>query len=116
MSNKQINILYVFGSGRSDRIKDNEIQTEEFFYGYFHIKKEYKNTDFIEMKNEVKPERFSQSILLFFDKVFRKLTNLPFYMNLICTKENYKKISKADKIIATNDRLGLSIFANGFIY
>ena len=109
MSNKQINILYVFGSGRSDRIKDNEIQTEEFFYGYFHIKKEYKNTDFIEMKNEVKPERFSQSILLFFDKVFRKLTNLPFYMNLICTKENYKKIAKADKIIATNDRLGLSI-------
>jgi len=109
MSNKQINILYVFGSGRSDRIKDSEIQTEEFFYGYFHFKNKYENTDFIEMKNEVKPEKISQSVLLFIDKVFRKLTNLPFYMNLICTKTNYKKISKADKIIATNDRLGLSI-------
>ncbi len=103
------NILYIFGSGRSKRIKEKSIDSEEFFYGYFYLKKTHKNLDYIEMKKEEKPSKISKKFLLFIDKVLRKLSNLPFYTNLICSFENYKKIKNADTIVSTNDRLAISI-------
>ncbi len=49
-----------------------------------------------------------QNFIYFFDKVLRKLTNLPFYIHLILNKINFIQIKKADLIIATNDRLAIS--------
>ena len=106
ISNK---ILYVFGSGRSNRIKVENIKSTEFFYSYFYLKNKYPLTNLIEMKEEKPQQELSFKFLLIIDKILRKLTNLPFYFNLIITKNNFVEIFKANKIIATNDRLGLSI-------
>lgn len=106
ISNK---ILYIFGSGRSNRIKVENIKSTEFFYSYFYLKNKYPLTNLIEMKEEKPQQELSYKFLLIIDKILRKLTNLPFYFNLITTKNNFVEIFKANKIIATNDRLGLSI-------
>lgn len=106
ISNK---ILYVFGSGRKNRIEVENIKSTEFFYSYFYLKNKYPQTSLIEMKEEKPQQELSYKFLLVIDKILRKLTNLPFYFNLITTKSNFVKIFKANKIIATNDRLGLSI-------
>jgi len=103
------NILYVFGSGRLKRINSKEIDSEEFFYGFFYLLKKYKNVDAIEMNKEVKLTKIIPKIFLFFDKSLRKISTLPFYMSLICNSSNFKKIKKSDILIVTNDRLGLSI-------
>lgn len=103
-------ILYVFGSGRKDRIQLEDISSTEFFYGYFYFKDKYENIDLIEMKNEDSPVQISHRFLLIVDKILRKLSNLPFFLNLISTISNFKKIYNSNIIIATNDRLGLSIW------
>lgn len=106
--NKSSKILYIFGSGRLERIKSKDIKTYEFFYGYFHLKNQF-SIDIVEMLEEKPPTKLTQKILLFVDKVLRKFTNLPFYFNLIISWTNLKKIWKADTIISTNDRLALSV-------
>lgn len=103
------NILYVFGSGRLKRINNRDIDSEEFFYGYFYFLKKYKNVNVIEMKREGKLTKIIPNIFLFFDKVLRKISTLPFYMSLICNRTNFKEIKKSDILIVTNDRLALSI-------
>lgn len=107
ISNK---ILYVFGSGRKDRIKIQDFSSTEFFYGYFYFKDKYENIDLIEMKKEELPVQISHKFLLVVDKILRKLSNLPFFFNLINTTSNFKKIYNSNIVIATNDRLGLSIW------
>ena len=74
ISNK---ILYVFGSGRKDRIKIQDFSSTEFFYGYFYFKDKYENIDLIEMKKEELPVQISHKFLLVVDKILRKLSNLP---------------------------------------
>lgn len=103
------NILYVFGSGRLKRIKSRDIDSEEFFYGYFYFLKKYKNVNLIEMKKEEKLTKIIPNIFLFFDKVLRKISTLPFYMSLICNRPNFKEIKRSDILVVTNDRLALSI-------
>ena len=39
----------------------------------------------------------------------RKISNLPFYFTEILSVQNYKKLTKTEKLIITNDRLALSI-------
>ena len=60
ISNK---ILYVFGSGRKDRIKIQDFSSTEFFYGYFYFKDKYENIDLIEMKKEDLPVHISHKFL-----------------------------------------------------
>ena len=61
------------------------------------------------MKKEEKPREISKKILLFIDKVLRKISFLPFYTYLISSFKNLKKIKSSDVIVSTNDRLALSI-------
>lgn len=103
------NILYVFGSGRLKRIISRNLDSEEFFYGYFYFLKKYKNVNLIEMKKEEKLTKIIPNIFLFFDKVLRKISTLPFYMSLICNRPNFKEIKRSDILVVTNDRLALSI-------
>ena len=106
---KKQNILYIFGSGRKERIAQSNINSKEFFYGYFSFEKEFGKIDIVEM---LPSDTFLKGISKFteiIDKVLRKLSNLPFFFHLIFSFENFKKIFKSTHIVSTNDRLGLSI-------
>lgn len=101
-------ILYIFGSGRKEKIRTNKYASSEFFYGYFHMKQKYNNVDSIEMLPNETSLKLGQKILNFLDKVLRKMTNLPFFSHLLLSKDNYSKIKNSEIIISTNDRLALS--------
>ena len=64
VSNK---ILYIFGSGRSNRIKVENIKSTEFFYSYFYLKNKYPLTNLIEMKEEKPQQELSYKFLLIID-------------------------------------------------
>ena len=101
-------ILYIFGSGRKDKILSKNLDSSEFFYGYFHMKSKFNEVDSIEMLPNGAKLKTNQKLLEFLDKVLRKITNLPFYIHLILSKRNYHKIKNSELIIATNDRLAIS--------
>ena len=106
---KKQNILYIFGSGRKERIAQSNINSKEFFYGYFTFEEEFGEIDIVEM---LPSDTFVKGLRKFteiIDKVLRKLSNLPFFFHLIFSFENFKKIFKSTHIVSTNDRLGLSI-------
>jgi glycosyltransferase involved in cell wall biosynthesis len=102
------NILYIFGSGRKEKIRTNNYDSSEFFYGYFYMQSKFKNIDSIEMLPNNTEIKRGQKILNFIDKVIRKLTNLPFFTHLMVSKNNFAKIKKSEIIISTNDRLAIS--------
>ena len=80
---KKQNILYIFGSGRKERIAQSNLNSKEFFYGYFSFEEEFGEIDIVEMLPSdtfVKGLRKFTEIL---DKVLRKLSNLPFFFHLI---------------------------------
>ena len=106
--NSYSKILYIFGSGRKGKILSKNLDSSEFFYGYFHMKSKFNNIDSIEMLPNGAKLETNQKILEFLDKVLRKLTNLPFYIHLILSKKNYQKIKNSELIISTNDRLAIS--------
>ena len=103
------NILYIFGSGRKEKIRTKNYDSSEFFYGYFYLQKKLLNVDSIEMLDNNAKLKKNQQIINFVDKVLRKLTNLPFFSHLILSKSNFSKIKKSEIIISTNDRLAISI-------
>tara|TARA_X000001036_G_scaffold344267_1_gene323906 strand:+ start:2018 stop:3151 length:1134 start_codon:yes stop_codon:yes gene_type:complete len=106
---KKQKILYVFGSGRKERIAQSNINSKEFFYGYFSFEEEFGKIDIVEMlSSDTLITGFSKFTEIL-DKVLRKLSNLPFFFHLIFSFENLKKIFKSTHIVSTNDRLGLSI-------
>ena len=100
-------ITYVFGNGRTQKIESSKNIASEFFYGYFQFLDENMNINIIE--NNIDKSKFFQKVFLFIDKILRKLTNLPFYLNEICSLKNYKKLNSTEVLIITNDRLALSI-------
>ena len=101
MNNKKI--VYLFGEGRINRLNNITSGSDEFFYGFNEVKKNYNNTLIVEMNS-----KYRKPILKFTDKVLRKLSHLPFYSAHIVTFKNMRKILKANTIIATNDRIALS--------
>lgn len=105
---KSSDITYVFGTGRLDKL-ENKNFTGEFFYGYKYFSSKNLNIQIIELNESNKKNKFSSKILFFFDRVFNKLSKLPFYMNEIITFENIKKLSKSKNIVFTNDRIGISL-------
>ena len=108
-------LLYAFGSGRLERINQKNLDSKEFFYGFFHFLNELKKVEIIEMlPNDTELKKF-QKFTYLVDKILRKLSNLPFFFHLIISSANYKKIEISDNILATNDRVGLSILPMVFI-
>ena len=106
---KNSKITYVFGSGRLNRLSNKTFEAREFFYSYFYFLEKYKNIEIIEMLPE-KPKVYGiKKILRFIDKVLRKISNLPFYTTEICSFKNLKVLLKTEKLIITNDRLGISL-------
>ena len=60
------------------------------------------------MEEEIFTPRGSRKIYKFLDKVLRKLSNLPFFMTEIVTRNNFNIIKKSNSVFFTNDRLAIS--------
>lgn len=103
MKNKKV--LYVFGPGRLDKIKNHKFEAEEFFYSYFYIKK-YFEVEIIEASKNL-DSKYS-NLFRFYDRLITKLTSFPSYLVEIINKNNVLKYQKADSVIFTNDALYLS--------
>lgn len=100
-------ILYIFGSGRINRL-NSETSNFEFFYGYNFFQKKYPDLlQAIEMLPN--SEIGNRRLLSIFDRVLNKFLKLPFYSQLILTYKNYKIAKNSDIILCTNDRIALSI-------
>jgi glycosyltransferase involved in cell wall biosynthesis len=108
VNSKNPSILYIFGFGRSKLINSEKVYPNDFFYGYFDVKNKYTKTSFIEFESEIK-NNFFNKILSIISKILRKLTKLSFFFENICSYKNFKILMHADKVVLTNDRIGLSI-------
>ena len=104
---KKKSITYIFGNGRTEKIKSSDNFASEFFYGYIELLNENEEIEIIE--NNLDKSKFFSKLFLIVDKILRKLTNLPFYFNEICSFRNLKKTFQSDVLIITNDRLALSM-------
>ena len=105
MVNPDLTTTFVFGFGRKEKLTSNDFQAKEFFYGYEYFTKK-NNTLIIEMEHfEHKGNKF----LSFFDRVIRKLTELPIYTKDILSLKNFLILKKTDKLILTTELLGLSL-------
>ena len=102
-------LTYVFGSGRTRKIKESNYKAKEFFYSLFYFSEKKKDIELIEME----PENFNPTgmkvVLKVIDKILRKLTNLPFYLCEILSKKNLNILLNSNKVVITNDRLAISL-------
>ena len=105
----KLNITYVFGSGRKDKLLHKNYKAKEFFYGVDHFINKGNNVEIIEMSKEQVEVTGFKKVLRIIDKILRKVSNLPFYFTEILSVQNFKKLTKTEKLIITNDRLALSI-------
>ena len=96
-------ITFVFGSGRKNKIESQKNYAKEFFT-HTDLKKKYVGTNLIEFNDNNR-----NRLLINIDKLLRKLSGLSFFTNSIIKGENYKILKNSDIVIATNDRIGLSI-------
>jgi len=94
--------IYIFGKGREYKIFNHESSSKEFLYGFDYISKLFDTSFLVPIENKKKT-------LIFLEKIARKLTNLPIYFSNYCSFESYKKIFDNQKVIVTNDSIGLSL-------
>ena len=97
------NILYVFISGRLEKINlPNNEYAKEFFYGYHHFKKLQHDVEIVEFSEK-------KSFLNWIYYVLNKLSDLPIYGQFLVSKSNYNKLKKADEVIFTNQKTAFSM-------
>ena len=97
------NILYVFISGRLEKINlSNYEYAKEFFYGYHHFKHLQHDVDIIEFSEK-------KSLLKWIYYILNKLSDLPIYGQYLVSKSNYRKLKNADEVIFTNQKTAFSM-------
>ncbi len=97
------NILYVFISGRKEKLKlHSKDYAKEFFYGYQYFENTQHNIDVIEFYEKKTPLNFIYFIL-------NKISDLPLYGQYLINKENYKKLKTTDEVIFTNQKTAFSM-------
>ena len=101
MSNEKI--TFVFTSGRSVRLHDEE-SAKEFLYSYNYFENDFENTELFEYLENNNESKF----LKLLDKVLRKISGLPFYTQQRPSKSQKETISESKYLIYTNQRHGLS--------
>lgn len=94
-------ITFVFSLGRMEKL-GNKDYAEEFFYSYHLFKKNFENVKIFEFQNN------NRKLLVLLDKVLRKITNLPIYLDVAQNKHNFNSLKDNDYIIFGNDRLAIS--------
>lgn len=96
-------ITYVYGFGREKKLSNNPNYSSDFLYGFDY---------FLNNKYEVNYILASESksfILIFIEKVLRKLTKLPFYMSSYLSWKNLRTLLSSEVLILTNDTIALSL-------
>ena len=94
------NITYVFSGNRKNRYYQNEFEAREFFYGLDLFDNKNINLEIIEPINNNFPPKI---ILIYLDKIFQKIFNLPVYMSVFFSIQNIKILLKTDKLILVNE-------------
>ena len=95
-------IIYIFKSGRIDRINQDSEYAKEFFYSYKSLKNKNLNLTVIEDK-----EGLNKWFTLF-EKILRKF-NLPIFYSKLVNKKNLNILKNSDIIFSTNPGLALTI-------
>ena len=100
---KLINLTYVYHSGRVDRYTSSRSYPKEFFYGLNSIKESFENTDIIEFDNDL-----DSKLINLLSRFLRKISGLPFFLEKLISKNNFRKLTNSDLIVLTNQRMGFS--------
>jgi glycosyltransferase involved in cell wall biosynthesis len=115
MQIEKTEITYVFGFGRSKLISSTDKFANDFFYGFFKFLTDGNNINYIEFQdNSENPN--SKKITSFISKVLRKISKLSFFLENILSLKNFKVLWNTKHIIATNDRIGISLLPFLIIY
>ena len=96
-------ITYIFSSGRLSKIKSNNIEALDFFYGYFYFKKKGYQLEIIEFSK-------ANKFLYFFDKLINKFISLPFNTSQLTNFKNFQKIRNTDHLVLVNEKVFCSSF------
>lgn len=96
-----LNVLYIFISGRESRINNLE-SPQEFLYGYNSLKSVCKEVKYIEFSKK------NNYIITFFSKFLRKISGLPIFPEYLLKISNLKIFLKSQVIICTNQRVAFS--------
>ena len=96
-------ITYVFGFGREKKLSNNPNYSSDFLYGFDYFLNNNYEVNYI-LASESK-----SFILIFMEKVLRKLTKLPFYMSTYLSWKNIRTLLSSEVLILTNDTIALSL-------
>ena len=105
---KKIKATYIFGGGRKNLIYSKNNFAKDFFYGYFQMKHEIEDLNFVEFSSS-KQKGLINKFLYLVSKVLRKISKLSFFFENICTYKNFKTLKNSKRLIITNDRIALSL-------
>ena len=86
---KKIEATYIFGGGRKDLIYSKDNFAKDFFYGYFQMKQDIEDINFVEFSTS-REKGIINNFLYLVSKVLRKISKLSFFFENICTFENFK--------------------------
>lgn len=96
-------ITYVYGFGREKKLNNNPNYSSDFLYGFdYFLNKKYE-------VNHIIAAESTSLILIFIEKVLRKLTKLPFYMSNYLSWKNARTLLSSEVLILTNDTIALSL-------
>ncbi len=99
-------ITFVFQSGRTSRLNENdETYSKEFFYSYHQFKAEYEKVHIVEFEDS---SSVFNKILKYLSSIMRYLTTIPFYFEKIMYLKNLKIFIKSDVLIFTNQRVAFT--------
>ena len=99
MNNKKI--TFIFSMGRKDKVYNPNF-AREFFYSYNIFSENFKEVNLLEYKPR------NNFYLKFIDKVLRKISKLPFYLDEGHNKSSFNSLINSDYLIFTNERIALS--------
>ena len=98
-----VQIAYIFGSGRERKIHSNSEYSTDFLYGYDYFDKKNYPIQYIV------PTINQNFFLTLTEKVFRKISNLPFYFSSYISFKNIKTLFASKVLVLTNDPIALSL-------
>ena len=104
MKNKKIKdivITYVFSNSKRSSMMENKGEySEEFFYGYYSLKDQYK-TNLVEFSEK-------GNILYIVDKLISKFSNMPIFFSFVTNIKNFKIFLSSTHIIMSNQRVAIA--------
>lgn len=116
MAKYDYDIVYVFGKGRKEKLEEKNLNFGlEFFYGYPYLRD--LNLKLAIVEAEARDyKKFKIKILKKLDYLLSSASKLTFYISMLYSIENIKKLFKTKNIITSNHGLGNSISILVFIF